>query len=184
MKFVRKLPFYLLAFILTGSLFSAGCSDNDVTVPSEGSGFALLNNLPKTTDAEASISLDEKDFYIFVAFSVAGQPDFKTYIGFSNLALKEEHYDLNQEEIRNQLAITAGVILGGDVLYYSYLLDTTVATNYLAIETFDRENCLVKGSYDLTFICEDRGGFSCNNPVMGARFRLANGRFEAPLERC
>lgn len=175
---INLLSIIILAFCIS---LNTGCKKENFSTNSSN---ALRDGNPWSADARAWVLDSSSTFQL----TLQGSEDERTNelnISFLDLFKREFRYDFDQsdEGVSADVILFAGV--GGDATCDIYYLDPSVETNFLDIEFFSLESCLVRGSYDLTFkLDEDRGGSGCMNPTFGTIIRFSAASFEAELEGC
>ncbi len=158
----------------------ASCKDDDEF--SRRNSF-LLNGESFAPSTAATYYFRNRD-RIQLAFSTDLDERHNSFhMYFSNLFRSAFRYDFGQTDVESQLETFLYISTGGDAGCDIYDLDYSVSTNYLEITYFSEEECVVRGSYDLTFIKRE-GRRGCNNPRYGDTLHLVSDYFSIDLEGC
>ncbi len=176
---IHLLPRFILLAIL-GLACLASCKDDGDF--GRRSSF-LLNGETFALSTGARYYFRNRD-RIYLAFGTNLDENHNSFgMDFSNLFRSAFRYDFGQTDIESQIDIRLSISSGDDVTCDIYDLDYSVSTNYLEITYFSEEECVVQGSYDLTFIKRE-GRSGCNNPRYGDTLHLVSAYFSIDLEGC
>ncbi len=174
---IHLFPAFILLVIL-GLVCLASCKDDDDDFGRRSS--FLLNGEPFSFIEIAGISRDR----VFLSFRTGLDEHYNMFgMSFRNLFLTEFRYDFGQTDVESQVDLWIVISVGEDATCDIYDLDYSVSTNYLEITYFSEEECVVRGSYDLTFNKRE-GRSGCNNPRYGDRLHLVSDYFSIDLQGC
>lgn len=180
MKFNFSLGFLLLIAVSLCSF--SGCKDKDEFGRNGGDFF--LNGESVSVSSRALYSSSGRGRIYLNFISGMDERTNHYYLYFDNLFPSEFRYDFGQTDVESQITIGLYILIGEDVVCDVYDLDRSIPTNYIEVSYFSEEECVVRGSYDLTFIRRVPRFNPCNNPRYGDTLRLVSDGFTVRLQGC
>ncbi len=178
---IQLLPGFILLAILSLACL-AGCKDDDDF--GRRSNMFFLNGGALELSTRAVFSSGGLGDGMYLEFrSDEDERRISLDLSFNNLPHAAFRYDFGRTDVENDVVLNLYGVVGGDAICDIYDLDYSVSTNYLEITYFSEEECVVRGSYDLTFIRRERLN-GCNSSRFGDTLRLISDYFSIDLQGC
>lgn len=138
----------------------------------------LWPNAPRNTFLYAVLNPEREVLDFLIDVSISGQ-SYQEHLFFSGIPNKEGSYTLPQETRPNkEQRWFFFAVIGGDALAASYTLDSSALINQVTIDSIDKSNCNIEGSFELTLLREQPGR---NRLAYPDTIRFSKGEFRTHL---